>query len=149
MDGHALGFVRLPISDQALGGCFAGEIALGTHFYDGDRAAMGKLTLSYGRSFSGPGGGCLAIDAAVEHRQGFAHTVWKFDTTLGLPSQRKTRPMLQLDSITIPGDRTFWTFTSSLVIDTGGGRNVLVGLEGKHNGDVTSVGFKFGLWRSF
>ncbi|MEM9550361.1 MAG: hypothetical protein AAGA05_04245 [Pseudomonadota bacterium] len=147
--GHALIFARLPLADNALGGRFAFELGLGASTYLGETARLLKLALSYGRGFSGPGGGWLAIDAAFENRRLTGQDFWKLDATLGLPSQRKTRPLLQVETTTDPDGATYWSVIPSLLFDRGDGQTWLLGIESKHAPGLDTLGIKLGIWKSF
>jgi len=146
--GHALIFVRLPIRRDPGAARIAVELGLGGHHLGPQWDAMYKAALSYGRGFSGVGGGWLAIDAAVEYRSATAGPLYKLDATLGLPSKRRMRTMIQLETAYLNGAGFLWALTPSLILPGKNGREWVFGVETRSAATQT-IGLKLALWKKF
>ncbi len=150
--GHALVFARLPLGPTTGRRRMALELGLGAHHAGGQWAGMGKATLSWGLGFAGPGGGWLALDSAVEMRAATTTTpgraIYKLDASLGLPSQRRIRPMLKIETAQVEGAGLYWSVIPSLIIPDRDGRRWVVGLEAR-SGSPRTLGLKLSLWKRF
>ena len=150
--GHALVFARLPLGPIRGRRRMALELGLGAHHVGGQWAGMGKATLSWGLGFAGPGGGWLAIDGALERRAATttttARTIYKIDAGLGLPSRRRIRPMLKIETSQVEGAGFYWSVIPSLIIPDRDGRRWVVGLEAR-SGNPRTLGLKLSLWKRF
>lgn len=146
--GHALVFLRLPLSPPGARTRLAVDLALGGHYWQTVWDAMSRLTLSAGRDVGTRwGDGWVAVDAAYERRFLFADPAFKLDLTAGLSSGPRLRPILQVETTTIPGREVYWSVTTGLMLDGPGG-TWLIGLERK-SPPLDSIGVKIALWRRF
>lgn len=152
--GHALVFARLPIGSADGHNRLALELAVGGYHWQGKWSQMYKATLSYGRGFESRfGNGWLAVDAAIERSPSLPDTYYKLDTTIGLSSGGKIRPLMQIETSYAPGFPMNWAITPGIMIDAkqkpGKARKTwIVGIERKYAGQH-SLGLKLGLWTSF
>ena len=149
LTGHALGFVRLPLSSPGRRTLLTLDLGVGGHFDNPGWNPMARATLSLGRNFaSGWGGGWVGIDAAYGRRFGQPQGAIKLDAAIGLSSGPRFRPLLQVESYHVPGVGSDWTATASVMIDGRRGRTWVIGLQ--HGSTLAGqVGIKAGLWRSF
>ena len=110
---------------------------------------MHKLTLSYGRPFdSAWGSGWLAIDSAYENRGTSLEPILKLDATVGLTVDERPRPMLQIETAKISGQRLFYSITPSLQIPLSRDSQLVIGVQ--HRRAVQrSLGLKVGVWHRF
>ncbi|WP_425045148.1 hypothetical protein [Primorskyibacter sp. S87] len=147
LTGHALAFLRLPMARNLNDWSLAIELAAGADHIGPDWARMQKLTLSAGRGFQSPwGNGWFLVDTAFEYRSGLGQAIYKLDTTLGLSTGSKLRPLLQIETSQIKEGEFFWTVTPSLMFDWKD-TTWLIGFERKSI--QSGVGVKLGLWQTF
>lgn len=149
--GHALLFARVPLGQGRTGRTLlAFELAAGGHHLQRQWSGMTRALLSAGRGFSGSlGDGWMNVDVGVERRYGLPDPAYKLDATIGFSGGSPVRPLLQLESTTIPGQLTIWSVTPSVTIDGKGDGTWVLGLEHKSVGPVDTLGLKIALWRRF
>ncbi|WIY27500.1 hypothetical protein [Parasedimentitalea psychrophila] len=149
LSGHALVFARIPLELLPSGHHLATELALGGAHSQNRWRPMQRLTLSYGRGFdSAWGPGWLAVDGAYEMRGTSPDPILKLDATIGLTEQRRLRPMLQIETAKISGQRLFYSITPSLQIPLPQQVQLLIGLEHRV-APQRSLGLKVGVWHRF
>jgi hypothetical protein len=147
--GHALAFVRLPITPPASRLRAALELAAGAHHQGYDWHPMTKGTVSLGRGFeSGLGFGWWSVDAAIEQRFGPGDEIYKLDATAGLSPTTRPRPLLKVETSKVAGKRLFWAITPSLTLKDKRGRVWVAGIERKYAGR-NSIGLVARLWLDF
>lgn len=146
--GHALLFLRHPLSAPERPHKWAAELGLGASHWRGNWEPMYKATLSYGRSLSNNrGNGWLNIDTIVEFRTQMKSPIYKLDSTIGLPFSPKIKALLQVETAYIPGQSFGYALTPGLLI-SGSARDWLIGVEHR-DADRRTLGLKFALWQSF
>lgn len=147
---RVLAFARIPLKPETGNTRLAVELGLGAHSLWGEWAPMYKVTLSYGVGFQlWDRSHWLNIDAAIEHPTGLGDPYYKLDLTAGQSTGGPVRPIFQIESTFVPGQRPFWAVTSGVMID--GWRpdqTWVVGIESRH---VTehSLGLKLAVWQRF
>lgn len=147
LSGHALIFARLQLNFLPEQHQLATELALGGSHYQNSWSPMQKLTLSYGRGFDSVwGAGWFAIDGAYESRQ--SNPILKLDATIGLTDPDRIRPLLQIETAKISGQRLFYTITPSLQIPLPRNNKLLIGAEHRVT-TQRSLGLKIGVWHNF
>lgn len=147
--GHALAFLRLPISASGARRKLALELGIGGHHRREIWHPMYRVALSLGYGFTGWfGPGWLAVDTAIEHRGGHAEPLFKLDATIGLSSSDQIRPMLQLETAIAQNLSLQWTLTPSLMIAGKGKSTWIIGIQQRSFG-AHRMGLKVALWRRF
>lgn len=159
--GHALAFMRMPVTQWADGSRMAVQLGLGAHRSAraapgraaGPSGAMGKLAVMYGRSLGPTGGGWFGLEAAVEHRAGVGAPIFKLDSVAGLPVGGRLQPMIKLETYHVPGRGSGWALTPSVILKPARGPRWVAGLEyrqarGGGSGNRT-LGLTLALWHRF
>jgi hypothetical protein len=149
--GHALGFLRVPLTGSGRRTQIALDLGIGAHLDSGgsDWNPMARATLALGRSFaSGLGDGWFGVDVAYERRFGQPEGAIKLDSVIGLSSGPRFRPLLQLETCQVLGGRIDWTATASVMIDGRKGRTWVIGVQ-RGSAEGGRLGIKAALWRSF
>jgi len=147
--GHALAFARIPLDFLPPEHHLATELAVGGAHYRNEWKPMYKLTLSYGHGFdSAWGPGWLAIDGAYEKRGTSLEPIVKLDATVGLNGDKRLRPLLQIETAKISGQRLFYSITPSLQIPLPHGSQLQVGVQHRMT-TQRSLGLKVGVWHRF
>ena len=151
--GHALVFFRTPIGprDRALN--MSLELALGAHRVNsqsgGLSGGMAKSTFSVGKGFSSRwGDGWFNIDTAVEYRDGLSDPAFKLDAIIGASSNRRFRPLVQVETTYIPGNPLIWAVVPGVMIRGKKNTTWVLGLERKTSARA-SLGLKFSIWKEF
>lgn len=157
--GHALLFLRMPISSADQGLRASGQIALGGSHDLGRWGAMQRLTLSFGndtrhrRRTPGPDlTGWWSVDLAVERRAG-RPSLWKLDATWGLNSWgmrsgSRFAPLVQIETTGGSGVDLAYGVTPSIRYRLNDRRDLLFGVEVRDDGQ-RSLGLKLALWHRF
>jgi hypothetical protein len=147
--GHALLFLRVPLSASEWRNKIAVELSLGGHHRDADWQPMYRLGLSWGYGFSGKlSAGWMAVESAVEYRMGNVSPLYKLDAIFGLSSSDRIRPMLQLETAIAQNLPFQWKLTPSLLIPGKGNSTWVVGIQRRSFGE-TRTGLKVALWNRF
>lgn len=143
-----LAFVRVPLNGTQQPYKVAMEFGLGAHESAGDKRALSKVTLSYGRGFENRWGyGWFALDAAVEHRAGFGESAFKLDATVGQSTGLAVRPILQVETRLVQSGFS-WKFAPGLMWDTPWDSTFVVNVE-RNSDRARPFGVRFGIWRQF
>lgn len=146
--GHAIGFLRFPLTPSDADHKLAFEIGIGGSHVQQSWSAMSKLTLSWGRGFnSAAGDGWIALDSSVELRQPLSRPIYKLDATVGLSTGPKLRPLLKVETGDVEG-AFLWKITPSVMIDSGDRSTWVLGLERKFDG-TDSIGLAVDFWKRF
>jgi hypothetical protein len=157
--GHALMFVRLPLSQGPERTRIAAKLALGGNHNNRVWHPMYRLTLSAGRSWPSRQGRFWGnFDLAYEQRGGTSHPMWKLDGSFGFDSTRQVTPLLQIET-SLGQDRDFaYAIIPSLRIKLAGfsaseklgleDRELTIGLEYRRS-NTQSLGLKVALWHRF
>jgi len=145
--GHALVFGRMQIANLGNAGRFAGEFGLGVHHQQRQSWALYKLGLSYGKGLETRiGNGWLAVDTALEYRSHQA-LLSKLDVTVGLSSNRRLDPLLQIETTYVSGQSLYWSARPSIMFRPREAGTWVVGIE--RNSYQSRTGLKFALWHEF
>lgn len=149
LGGHALAFLRMPLVRRRGRLSTALDVAAGGHYLAGPWMPMLRVTASAGLGFATRwGNGWANVDAGYERRLGTGGPAWKLDTTLGLSSGPRLRPMLQLETYYRRGQPLLWTLTPSVLFDARRGRTWVIGIEYAPP-PGNSTGLKIALWKQF
>ncbi len=147
--GHALLFIRRPLRSLGAQSKLAMELGLGSHHQYQNWRPMYRLGLSWGYGFDNwfaPG--WIAVETAIEHRDGQPGPLFKFDAIAGLSSSDRIRPMLQLETAIAKNLPFQWKLTPSLLIPGKGNSTWVVGIQQRSFG-TARTGLKVALWRRF
>lgn len=148
---HVLGFARVPLSGPGRRMRLALDLGVGAHLDSGggDWKPMARATLSLGRSFASIlGDGWFGVDAAYERRFGQPTAAIRLDTTIGLSSGPRFRPLIQMETYHVSDGRTDWAASASVMIDGRRGRTWVVGFR-HESADGGRIALRAALWRSF
>jgi hypothetical protein len=146
--GHRLAFVRTQLPWRHPSNRLALEFALGRHTDGNDWYPMQKVTLSYGRPLSTRWGeGWLNMDLARELRRGSSR-IDKLDLTIGLSTDRRINPMLQIETARMPGRALSWAVLPGLRVKGRNDTQWVLSPEIRATPD-RSLGLKFALWKEF
>ncbi len=149
MSGHALVFVRVPLSKQPGLSRWAFEIGVGAHHYELEWNHMAKATLSYGRALpTRRGYGWVAVDTAIEFRRGSQGPLHKLDAALGIPVSPTLQALLKIET-NRGSDRPFvYAITPGVLLGKPSATRWVLGLEHRR-ATRTTTGLKLELWRTF
>lgn len=146
LNGHALVFARLPLTEFADGGRMAVQVGLGGHRLSGRVRPMAKASLQYGRPLGD--GGWLGAEVTAEHRQG-TNPLWKFDAVAGFEPWSWAQPMVKLETLYTEGFGFAWALTPSLILNRSGKFQWVAGVELRRAGGVKTGGLSVSLWQRF
>lgn len=173
--GHALIFARLPLRQGPDKTQIAAELALGANHTAMLWHPMYRLTLSAGRSTSTKHGNLWGnLDLSYEQTGDRPHPLWKLNGSFGLDTQRRVKPLLQLETSYGQGADFSYTVTPSIRISLAGlslgwardrsrkgaPRKSKTGQQSFENSELTigleyrrantqSLGLKIALWHRF
>ena len=147
--GHAMVFIRFPLTRAGADHKFALDLGAGAHHWQYDWSPMAKATVSYGRAIkTGRGYGWLSVETTAERRFGAAEPALKLDMTLGLPVKPRLKVMLQLDNYFTQSSGLSSTLTPGLLFKSKGKKSYHLGLQ-LHSRKDPRVGLKLAVWHEF
>ncbi len=146
---HALVFARLPLRQSDTGWQLATELSFGLARNDARWQPLQRITLSAARGFDDPwGSGWIALDLAREWQPEGDRAAVKLDATLGLNSDRRAAPIVQLELYQPDQGALSWKLLPGLRWQLAPGRELLCGLELRSAGQ-DRVGLHLALWHRF
>lgn len=146
---HALVFARLPLRQSDSGWQLATELSFGLGRNDVLWQPLQRVTLSAARGFDSPwGNGWIALDLAREWQPEAHRAAVKLDATLGLNSDGRAAPIVQLELYQPDQGVLSWKLLPGLRWQLAPGRELLCGLE-LSSARQGRVGLNLALWHRF